>query len=135
MFKTRYKIKGVFLIFFLFLCGTAKAEEVPKLKPEWVKTFGGSRDDQAHALQVLPDGNIIIAGKTYSYGASDHDIYVIKIDKNGIICGKNIWRGRGNEHRSEYGEIKRWTFLLASFTTAIIVSLAGAIELLGIKMY
>ncbi|MCD6220092.1 PQQ-binding-like beta-propeller repeat protein, partial [Candidatus Calescamantes bacterium] len=77
---------------------TGKAKEITaRLKPEWIKTFGGSGYDlpQPHALQTLPDGNIIIAGDTYSYGAGLSDIYVIKIDKDGNKIWEKTFGGRG----------------------------------------
>jgi len=55
MLKNNLKLNGVFLILSLFLCGVAKAKEVPKLEPKWIKTFGGSNTDWTNALQVLPN--------------------------------------------------------------------------------
>ncbi len=53
----------------------------------WEKTFGGSKNDIAFALQVLDDGSIVVAGGTESYGAGGKDVYVLKLDSE----GNKIW--------------------------------------------
>ncbi len=53
----------------------------------WQKTYGGNKDDVANALKVLPDGSIVVAGWTESYGAGGQDVYVVKIDRD----GNKIW--------------------------------------------
>ncbi len=53
----------------------------------WQKTFGGSDDDAAYAMQVLQDGSIVVAGYTESYGKGRKDVYVLKLDRD----GNKIW--------------------------------------------
>jgi len=51
-------------------------------KEEWSKTFGDPRryrDDRAYSIQQTLDGGYIIAGYTESYGAGDHDAWLIKL--------------------------------------------------------
>ena len=50
----------------------------------WEKTFGGSQDDIAYGVTEAPDGGFIIVGSTNSEGAGQSDVWVIKINKNGI---------------------------------------------------
>ncbi|HCB60647.1 MAG TPA: hypothetical protein DEP77_01760 [Bacteroidales bacterium] len=52
------------------------------------KCFGGTYDDDAAAIDITPDGHILVAGITYSYdgdvvgnhGSYETDVWVIKLD-------------------------------------------------------
>jgi hypothetical protein len=50
---------------------------------EWEKTFGGSEDDCALAVEQTTDGGYIIGGETFSYGAGVFDAYLVKTDASG----------------------------------------------------
>ena len=47
----------------------------------WQKTYGGSENDEAHAITPTKDGGFIVAGYTGSF--RNADVYLIKIDKKG----------------------------------------------------
>lgn len=56
--------------------------------PIWEKTYGGSDWDKADALtQVAEDSGFVLVGDTYSYGAGNRDMYIVRTDKN----GDTIW--------------------------------------------
>jgi hypothetical protein len=61
---------------------------------EWQKTYGGAGVDEGESIQATPDGGYVIAGRTNSFGAGDFDIWIVKIDKNGMLYGCN---NNGNE--------------------------------------
>ena len=49
----------------------------------WDKTFGGSKADGGGSIKQTSDGGYIVLGATYSYGAGNRDIWLIKIDELG----------------------------------------------------
>ena len=46
---------------------------------QWNRTFGGIGPDCAESVQQTADGDYILAGLTYSYGAGESDIWLIKV--------------------------------------------------------
>jgi hypothetical protein len=55
----------------------------------WAKTYGGWNNDIASSVQRTSDGGYIVAGTTWSFGAGNGDVFLIKTDANGNIgsCG------------------------------------------------
>ena len=63
---------------------------------EWAKAYGGEQNEYAFAVHPTIDGGYIIAGETASFGVSQSDILVMKLDSRGnekwsmTIGGKNV---------------------------------------------
>jgi hypothetical protein len=51
--------------------------------PTWTQTFGGTSNDEGQSVRQTSDGGYIITGFTFSYGAGQDDIYLIKTDAGG----------------------------------------------------
>ncbi len=50
----------------------------------WSKTIGGIESDACSGLQQTSDNGYIIAGTTYSYGAGDCDVYLIRLEGDSV---------------------------------------------------
>ena len=64
---------------------------------KWQKTYGGSDYDSAYAVSIAPNGDIIVAGITYSFeaskGAGKPDVWVLRLDPNGNIKWQKTYGG------------------------------------------
>ncbi|TKJ41065.1 hypothetical protein CEE37_05205 [candidate division LCP-89 bacterium B3_LCP] len=60
---------------------------------QWSQTFGGSFSDWGHSVQQTSDGGYIIAGITWSYGAGNWDVYLIKTDALGTEQWSQVFGG------------------------------------------
>lgn len=60
---------------------------------QWMKTFGGPKDDIARALEITADGGFIVAGLENSYGNGGYDAFLIKTDAGGNVQWSKTYGG------------------------------------------
>jgi len=61
----------------------------------WMSTFGGDSNDYGWAVTETSDGNFVMVGNTWSYGAGDADFWLIKTDADGDIIWDKLLGGPG----------------------------------------
>ncbi|WP_054839429.1 hypothetical protein [Thermococcus sp. JCM 11816] len=59
----------------------------------WARSYGGSGYDEANAVALAPNGDIIVTGFTYSFGAGYRDIWVLRLDENGSVKWQKTYGG------------------------------------------
>jgi hypothetical protein len=64
---------------------------------QWTRTIGGSGDEIGNSLIQTSDGGHVIAGLTYSFGAGEADVYVVKLDAHGNLQWTKTIGGPGGE--------------------------------------
>jgi hypothetical protein len=52
---------------------------------QWTRTIGGKDADGGSSLIQTSDGGYAIAGYTFSFGAGETDVYLVKLDANGNL--------------------------------------------------
>ena len=80
----------------------------------WEKTFGGLLNGETDALQVLPDGSIIVVGRIGSFEAG-WDVYVLKLDKNGNKVWEKTFGGSGNDGANALHILSDGTIIVAGY--------------------
>jgi len=65
----------------------------------WTRTYGGTKHDWGVSVQQTADGGYIVAGSTFSFGAGNSDIYLVKTDAS----GDTLWTGVHGGKPFDYG--------------------------------
>ncbi len=64
----------------------------------WARTFGGAGFDQANAVALAANGDVVIAGYTNSSGAGLNDVLVLRVGFiNGTMIWSRTWGGANND--------------------------------------
>lgn len=61
---------------------------------KWQMTYGGTGDDEAYAVALAPDGNIVVSGYTESFGAGDWDAWILRLSGNGNVIWQKTYGGK-----------------------------------------
>ncbi|MFX1516951.1 MAG: hypothetical protein ACFFC6_11610, partial [Promethearchaeota archaeon] len=85
-------------------------------KIEWNQTFGGTGEDAAYALIQTIDGGFALVGVTESHGAGRFDIWLIKIDANGVAQWNQTFGGTENDGAYSAIQTTDGGFALAGLT-------------------
>ena len=64
----------------------------------WYRTWGGSNDDYGHGVAVDSSDNVYLAGVTYSFGAGQNDMVLVKYDSSGVQLWNQTWGGSGHDY-------------------------------------
>ncbi|MGD9403427.1 MAG: hypothetical protein PVF95_14305, partial [bacterium] len=67
----------------------------------WTMTYGGTDHDIASSLEKTAEGDFIITGETASFGAGEHDAYLLKVDENGDTLWARTYGGTGYERGTQ----------------------------------
>jgi len=80
-----------------FIAGFEGAIWVLKLSStgtiDWQHTYEGGYGDRAYSIQQTSDGGYIVAGATWSFGAGDGDIWVLKLSSTRTIDWQHTYGG------------------------------------------
>jgi len=63
----------------------------------WQKSYGGLYGDFAESIHQTADGGYIIAGYTFSFGATLNDLWMLKLNSVGAVTWEKRYGGSGND--------------------------------------
>jgi len=99
----------------------------------WLKTYGGWGNDQGSEIIATADGNYLIVGHSNSLAMADQDVYLLKIDPNGMVIWDKWWGGGNNDYGSSVKQcpdggyiIVGTTFSAGTAGDAYLVKIDGA---------
>ena len=83
---------------------------------QWEKTYGGSGNDQANAIQLTSDGGFVMAGTTDTYGVGADDVWLLKLDASGAVQWEKTYGGINDEKASAIQQTSDGGYVVAGYT-------------------
>jgi regulation of enolase protein 1 (concanavalin A-like superfamily) len=80
------------------------------------KYFGGPLNEQGRVILKTEEGGYIIAGNTYSYGAGESDIYLVKTDEYGDTLWTRTYGDSAADYANALIEAGDGGFIIAGIT-------------------
>ena len=97
---------------------------------QWAKTYGEAGYDLASSVQQTSDGGYILAGYTYSFGAGNGDILLIKTDANGNVQWAKTYGGTDDDRAYSVQQTSDGGYIVAGYTASFG---AGGLDIFLIK--
>ena len=113
MIRTLKKI--AFLPPLLLLIGVAPLKAQDSL---WSAYYGGYYNESGYACLETAANEFLLVGSTFSYGAGDYDIYLIKTDSAGTEIWSRTFGGTGIEYGFDITATSDGGFVLVGSTTS-----------------
>ena len=90
---------------------------------DWIKTFGGSNEDNAVAIEKTDDGGFIVLGTTRSSdgditgkSTNDVDFWLLKISTNGEKVWDKTFGGSSDDLATDMKKTNNGTFIITGYT-------------------
>jgi hypothetical protein len=82
----------------------------------WSENYGGQFNESGNSGSMTVDGGFIAIGSTFSYGAGDHDIYVIRTDSLGVALWNRTYGGALTDYGYDIQQTADGGFILVGMT-------------------
>jgi uncharacterized delta-60 repeat protein len=84
----------------------------------WAKSYGGTDYDYAWSIQQTTAGGYIVAGYTYSFGASEDDFWVLKLSSGGAVSWQKRYDGGDDDYATSIQQTSDGGYIVAGHTTS-----------------
>ena len=84
----------------------------------FVKTWGGTPNDDGQSVQQTSDGGYIVTGSTSSYGAGSDDMFLVKYDSAGTLSWNKTWGGAGYDYGYSIQQTSDGGYIVTGQTTS-----------------
>ncbi len=88
----------------------------------WTKTFGGTNYDEAYSVQETIDGGYILNGETYSFGAGQSDVYLVKTDSDGNLLWSKTFGGTTDDNGASVQQTNNGGYMIVGSTSSFEVA-------------
>jgi uncharacterized delta-60 repeat protein len=68
---------------------------------EWSRSWGGRSGDTGEGVAVAPDGTVLFAGNTNSFGSGIDDAFLVRLEPTGRRIDASLWGGAGIDHAND----------------------------------
>jgi len=82
----------------------------------WTRTYGGSDSDNGRSVQQTSDGGYIVAGETYSFGAGESDVWLLKTDSSGDTLWTRTYGGSGYDGGHSVQQTSDGGYIITGYT-------------------
>ena len=85
----------------------------------WEKAYGGSTFDWPSSVLQGSGGGYVISGGTYSFGNGQDDVWLLQLDKNGVILSEKTHGESGSDYATSFLQMLNGSYTVAGTTSLL----------------
>ncbi len=79
----------------------------------WSKNFGGNQHDGGEAILLKPNGNIMLVGRSRSFGGGERNVFLIEVNQNGVVLSEqNILTPSSDDWATSITELNHYYYIV-----------------------
>jgi len=82
----------------------------------WQKTYGGSYSDFVSCIQQTGDSGYIVLGYTFSFGAGNTDLWILKLASDGAVSWQKTYGGSSTDYATSIRQTAEGGYIVAGYS-------------------